>query len=215
MTLLLQVCRASEVPADSAWLSPLEVSTERAFVFSKRRLEWRLGRWAAKQTILHAGLAMKPAEVSIIAADDGAPEAWIGTRRIERSVSISHRSGVGLAALFDGCVGCDLELVEPRSRSFLEDFFTDTERRAVRDDLDVNLYWSIKESALKMMRMGLRRDTRSVEVRHVGRDSGWCPLEVADLQGGVEYRGWWCGLGHHVLTAVASPAVPRPSELRD
>ena len=214
MTLLLQVCRAHEVPADDAWLSPSEAKTEKAFVFAKRRLDWRLGRWTAKQAIMRAGLAARPAEIAVIAADDGAPEAWVGPRRIDRSLSISHRSGVGLAALFTGCVGCDLELVEPRSPPFLEDFFTAAERRAVRDDHDAALYWTIKESTLKLMRTGLRRDTRSVEVRHVGRGSGWCPVEVADLEGGVDYRGWWCGLDRHVLTAISSPAVPRPADLR-
>ena len=67
-------------------------------------------------------------------------------------------------------VGCDLELVEPRSALFVRDYFTAAERERVaaapareHDEL-ANLIWCAKESALKVLRTGLRRDTRSVEV---------------------------------------------------
>ena len=65
-------------------------------------------------------------------------------------------------------VGCDLELVEPRTPGFVADFLTAAEQQSVasRPDPDAaaNLIWSAKESALKVLQTGLRRDTRSVEV---------------------------------------------------
>ena len=69
-----------------------------------------------------------------------------------------------------GRVGCDVEIVEPRSAGFVADFLTPAEQEYVasRPDEDrhaaANLIWSAKESALKVLRTGLRRDTLSVEV---------------------------------------------------
>jgi len=49
------------------------------------------------------------------------------------SLSISHRGGLALCAVANGSVtlGCDVELVEPRSQAFLADFLTPAARAAV------------------------------------------------------------------------------------
>lgn len=213
MTLVLLVCRADEVPPGDAWLAPSELKTQQTLSFAKRRHDWRLGRWSAKQALLRAGLARGPTDVAIEAAKDGAPEAWVGPRKIEASLSISHRGGVGAAALFRGRVGCDLEVVEPRSKPFLRDFLTPTEQSEMRTDSDVALCWSAKESTLKLLRVGLRRDTRSVEVRRIGQGPGWHPLEVIDLDDDARYSGWGRRLEQLVLTVVTAPTVARPPDL--
>jgi 4'-phosphopantetheinyl transferase len=81
-----------------------------------------------------------------------------------------------------------------------------------------NLIWSAKESALKVLGTGLRRDTRSVEVivaelnppQHT-----WSPLEVRTDEGAV-FPGWWRDSGAFLLTACwpggGLPPVPLDAE---
>ena len=116
-------------------------------------------------------------------------------------------------------LGCDLELVEPRSELFVHDYMTETETAFVSAepagparDLAANLIWSTKESALKVLRTGLRRDTRSVEVTlGSGLIDGWRELTVATDTERV-FPGWWQRFGDFVLTDAGSP-LPTPSAL--
>lgn len=81
-------------------------------------------------------------------------------------------------------MGCDLELIEARIPGFVGDFFTATEQRLIDSrpagderDMAANLVWSAKESALKVLRTGLRRDTRTLEVTVAApRADGWVEL---------------------------------------
>ena len=75
--------------------------------------------------------------------------------------------------------------------AFVADYFTPAEQALAhrapseRDWQRVtNLIWSAKESALKVLRTGLRRDTRSVEVT-LGDGDGddWVPLTVEERRG--------------------------------
>jgi 4'-phosphopantetheinyl transferase len=108
-------------------------------------------------------------------------------------------------------VGCDLEVVEQRSRRFVNDFFTDRERAAVQRtpsahrDRHVALTWSAKESALKVLRVGLRRDTRRVEVEiedPEATEENWHPLRVTVSPERRCFHGWWHQDEDLVLTVV-------------
>ncbi len=155
--------------------------------------------------------------VSIRNASDGAPEAFIGGRAAPVSISMTDRAdwSVCIVTASSHGVGCDLELVEHRSQAFVRDYFTPAEQRAVaaepdRHDLLANTIWSAKESALKVLRTGLRRDTRSVEVR-LDHDptGGWAAIEVRSVEGAV-FPGWWCRFDEFVLTCAATSAMPPP-----
>lgn len=117
-------------------------------------------------------------------------------------------------------VGCDLELVEPRTALFVGDYFTSAEQRFVAErpehhDLLANAIWSAKESALKVLRTGLRRDTRSVEVHlELDTDDGWAALEVRSEEGEV-YPGWWLRFDQFILTCAATIATDPPASLVD
>src|SRR5215831_18930692 len=71
---------------------------------------------------------------------------------------------------FAARIGCDLELIESRHPAFLSDYFATDEQALVAHtapnlrDLTVTLLWSGKEGALKAMHLGLRLDTRSLNV---------------------------------------------------
>ena len=195
--------RARDVPESDEWLGPRERECARRLGLPRRRAAWRAGRWAAKRAVAEC-MALEPGRVEILPAADGAPEAWAGDELLPVSVSLSHRDGVAAAVAaprgYDA--GCDVEVVEPRSAGFAADWFTAEERAAVeraapsaRDEL-VALIWSAKESVLKVLRTGLRVDTRSVEVA-LARDG----FEADTAERTI--CGWWKRDGRFVITAAA------------
>ncbi|MGC4116639.1 MAG: 4'-phosphopantetheinyl transferase superfamily protein [Myxococcales bacterium] len=90
--------------------------------------------------------------------------------RLPLTISLSHREDLALVALTDrpeAPLGADLEKCEPRSEGFVGDFFTEKEATEsfASADLErcVTEIWSLKEAALKALRLGLTVDTRRVE----------------------------------------------------
>jgi 4'-phosphopantetheinyl transferase len=158
-------------------------------------------------------------------AADGAPEVIVDGRLAPVHISMTDRAdwAVCVALSADrsgGAVGCDLEVVEPRSDRFVADWFTASERELVGADPDerdvlANLIWSAKESALKVLRTGLRRDTRSVEVSFPDLAAeGWRALRV-DTEEGLSFPGWWRRFGDFVLSFASVAETPPPAPLTD
>jgi 4'-phosphopantetheinyl transferase len=217
----------SDVPTGREWLSALEVERMVSMRFTKRRSEWLLARWTGKQAIAHhLGLGLNVADLarvelrSVMAgAAKGAPEVFVDGARVPVAVSMTDRAGWAVCTVGGGrAIGCDLELVEPRSLAFVRDYLTTSEQDIVWDppfeaspDLLANLIWSAKESALKVLRTGLRRPTRSVEVAFESDVStrGWRPLVVRAEEGTV-FPGWWRQYGQFLLTVVADADVAPP-----
>jgi 4'-phosphopantetheinyl transferase len=213
-------CSLADVPDDDVWLTPREHATLSELRFAPRRDDWRLGRWTAKQAVrawldMNSGVSSHET-LEIIAADDGAPEAFLAGRAAPVAVSLSHREqlAVCVVALAGTRVGCDLEAVEPRSDLFVGDWFT-PEERAVVDaasagarSLVTALIWSGKESALKALREGLRLDTRDAVVRlgpsfdHCGHE-GWAPFSVVLADQRCSFAGRWRRHLGDVITIVA------------
>jgi 4'-phosphopantetheinyl transferase len=167
---------ATNVPSDDNWLSKGELRTLSALRFAKRRADWRLGRWTAKQALsvclnLPRG-SQTLTRIEIRAAPSGAPEAFLAAAPAQVTISLSHSRSRAVCAIAHGKIelGCDLETIEPRDESFVRDYFTEGEQEwiqrapaAARAAL-VTLLWSAKESALKALGTGLRADTRSLTV---------------------------------------------------
>jgi 4'-phosphopantetheinyl transferase len=140
------------------------------FRIEKRRSDWRLGRYAAKSAV-GAFLAVDPTAVEVVAEPGGAPVAWLGGVRAELELSLSHRAGRALAVTAPPGkpVGCDLELVEPRSVAFIEQWLAPAESALVRAAPEpdrtwlANLIWSAKEASTKARGQGLRLDIARAE----------------------------------------------------
>jgi 4'-phosphopantetheinyl transferase len=223
---------ATSLPDSTDWLAAGEADRVAAMQFTKRRGEWLLARWTAKQALAaELGLAQDPASLAgieirtIIGGEaQGAPEVFVNGVRCEIGISLTDRADWAVCVV--GAVdelGCDLELVEPRSKHFVGDFLTAREQATVADppldasgDAVANLIWSAKESALKVLRTGLRRDTRSVEVTFPTEPSadGWQSL-VVRTEEGRDLPGWWRRYGEFVLTVVSGRVVPPPRPLID
>ncbi len=217
----------SDVPGDDAWLAPREAQYLARLRFPKRHGEFRLGRWTAKRTIaLRLGREASAPELRAILIDrapDGAPAAFVGDRPADLYLTMTDRAdpAVCLGGPPGSALGCDLELGEPRSAAFVSDYFTPEEQRLVAEappgegrDLIANLVWCGKESALKVLRTGLRRSTLSVEVSlPVGPSvDGWAPLRVRSVEG-ASFPGWWQRFGAFVLTMAATVDFAPPRAL--
>ena len=218
-------CGVAEVPDDDGWLTPPEAARLNRMRYVKRRSEARLGRWTAKRTLARAlGLSGDPADLTRIVirnAPDGAPYALVDDAPAPFTIAMTDRADWAVCALIgsDDRIGCDLELVEPRSDRFVEDYFTPAERRFVRAGdvpLLANLVWSAKESALKVLRTGLRSDTRSVEVRlsEAAGSEPWRSLTVAAGDGRM-FPGWWLRNGEFLLTVAAAVETLPPTSLEE
>jgi 4'-phosphopantetheinyl transferase len=225
MTIRWMLLRATALPEGDDWLGPQERKVQSELRLPKRRSEWRLGRFVAKRALASFAGIDRLDRIEVIAAADGAPDAFIDGRGIDTSISISHREDAAACAINpSGRVGCDLEAIEPRSARFVNDFFTEREREAVQAtpsavrDRRVALTWSAKESALKVLRVGLRRDTRSVEVEiedPKAAENGWHPLRATVSPERQCFHGWWHQDEDVVLTIVCDrlEAGLRPSAL--
>ncbi len=237
----------ADVPADNQWFSASEVERLNAMRFPKRRADWRLGRWTTKRALSfylkELGDHQALSNIEIRPAASGAPEVFIADRPAAAAISLSHCNGTALCAIahFGTALGCDLEIVEPRSDAFVADYFTAEEQALVAQasaagrSCLVTLLWSAKESALKALHQGLRLDTRSVTVSmpeditapepdeepraaNPSADlehccSVWRPLAVRCANGEV-FRGWWQHTGNLMRTLVAAPAPSSPIVLR-
>jgi 4'-phosphopantetheinyl transferase len=228
------------LPADEAWLSEREAAYAGGARFTKRRTEYLVARWTAKQALCRV-LPTPPATLrglEVRHAPSGAPLVYLDGEPADLRISLTDRAGWAVCVLGRqaGRMGCDLELVEPRSAAFVADYLTPAERRyvaaATSEDarqLAANLIWSAKESGLKVLTTGLRRDTRSVEVTvggitaggaaaggitAAGADAGWGRLSVRTEEGAV-FPGWWRRFGSFVLTLAAEEDLAPPAALDD
>jgi len=227
----------ADVPAENDWLSPNEAVCLNALRFPKRRADWRLGRWTAKCALsITLDAPANPQvfkKIAIRPAPSGAPEAFFGNQPAAVAISLSHRDARAICAVTRSGVdmGCDLEMVEPRSAAFVADYFSMEERalvaRASAPDRDrlLAMLWSAKESALKALHAGLRLDTRSVIVDPCATScdlNGWSPLRVC-YSGGRStefgstadrvFHGWWQQSDNIVRTVAADPPPDPPIPL--
>jgi 4'-phosphopantetheinyl transferase len=215
---------SADVPDDNDWLSENERSILAGMRFAKRRQDWRLGRWTAKKAICAyrscENLILSSLEIR--AAEDGTPEAFLNGAPAMVCLSISHSNGIGFCALGPAeiSIGCDLERIEAREGQFIEDYFTPEEIAicksfGVEKDLATNLIWSAKESTLKAVRQGLRRDTRSVLIQPVSWSSkdSWNMWTGHCLESSRTFYGWWRFQKNYVYTLASDQRTASPEQL--
>ncbi len=199
----------ADLPTDNDWLSASEAASLNGMRFAKRRDDWRLGRWTAKRAV--ATYLILPSDRQILAGIEirpmpsGAPEVFIANQPAAVTVSLTHRAGAAACAIASSGValGCDLEVIEPRSEAFIADYFTAEEQQLIQRMSATErprllaLLWSGKESALKALRTGLRlehpqcdgssaaRRKQWVDKRSCSRFSVSRPQWVAPIAGGL------------------------------
>lgn len=220
-----------DLPTTDDWLSPNEVVRLSTMRIAKRRSDWRLGRWTAKNALALYLLSLKiPADPQVLTtieirpATSGAPEAFFQNKEVAASISLSHRAGIAACAVAgsSGVLGCDLETVEPRSDAFVADYFTTPEQSFVAEAPAADrprllaLLWSAKESALKALHEGLRLDPRNIIVSPGDASfdfDGWSPMVLRYTDRRI-FCGWWQVADGMVRTVVAAPPPNSPIRLR-
>ncbi len=224
----------SAIPDGVGWLSDAEATRAATMRFTKRRTEYRLRRLAGKRAVAAVlGRPVDPrslAGIEVLNRLGGAPYVVVDGEPARLDVSLTDRAGWAVCLvgpegeLGGGTLGVDLEAVEPRSRGFVADYLTAYEQEYVRSqgehgsegwDVAANLLWSAKEAALKVLRVGLRADTRSVEVA-LGDDGAPRRLGATDRPGGHRwdrFPGWWRRDGVFLLTLASREFTEPPTLL--
>ena len=217
----------TDVPDNDDWLSEKERALLSRLNVPKRRNDWRLGRWTAKRacTFYIPGSAPSMTEMDVIAAEDGGPDIYIEGRAAPVSISISHSHGRGFCAIAPEnlAVGCDLEWMEYEAPGFLDDYLLPVETQFCKEapeairTISRYLIWSAKESCLKVLREGLRRDTRSVRIDIDFRKTAdfWNTWTGHCVETSRVFHGWWRYEGGFIYTVASDRSNPIPRELRD
>jgi 4'-phosphopantetheinyl transferase len=213
-------------PEPREFLSPAELGKFSAFRFPKRRDEWLLGRWTAKLLAHSLPTFQRTSldQIEIGNTPQGAPFIQLQDGSLPPvCLTISHSGHLAVCALTvdQGLhVGADLEKIEPRSEAFIRDYFTPAECRLVetvpietRAEV-VTLIWSAIESMLKALGVGLRWDTRSVEVRELGgilhgrEQDGWQEIQVGEQKPAERtWSSWWQRRDTFILTLAGFAAT--------
>jgi phosphopantetheinyl transferase (holo-ACP synthase) len=164
----------------------------------ERRLDWLLGRIAAKECIrafaARLGLELACADIEILPDERGKPVVRCAVWNLEGEipqVSISHKDGVAMAALatHGGLIGLDLERLPRSGQHSLDLAFGDEEKALLAatagggDKLALGC-WCAKEAVAKAFGTGLKgtpdrwkvvsisEDARDLEVEHEGIVAG-------------------------------------------
>jgi 4'-phosphopantetheinyl transferase len=219
-----------DLPPDNEWVSALEYAKFNTFRVPKRRADWRLGRWTAKQAVAGVlGISVDRAslrEIVVHAADTGEPLVHVLGFHNPITISLSHREGRALCAVALGAIplGCDLELIEPKTAAFISDYFTIEEQQVVAgvspmaQSLAASLLWSAKESALKALHVGLSVDTRSVMVdraiqRDIGQSDGTWRQFLVHSADPVAFYGWWRCEDDIIRTVISNALINPPTSV--
>jgi 4'-phosphopantetheinyl transferase len=219
---------SQQVPLEaSGVLTPAEFQKFSAFRFPKRRNEWFLGRYTGK-ALVHRIPAYHQFSLNQIEIDntpEGMPYLQLpGRASPEECLTISHSDHFSLCALSPGSkfrVGADLEKIEARTETFILDYFTTAERELVDTypaetrAVAVTLIWSAKESMLKALGVGLRWDTRLVEVHSLrGLLPGsmlqgkWQKIRIGERQASQRaWVAWWQQKDQFILTLAGFAAT--------
>lgn len=213
------------------WLHADEVATWRALKTDKRRGDWLLGRWTAKQLVAELvaeriGRQLSLDQIAILPHADGWPMVTLPTfdGMPVINLSISHSSPWGFCAAVEGenrPLGADIERNEPRSPGFVEEYFTPLEQEyltvAPPEQLValINAIWSGKEASLKAIRRGLAEDTRIVSCLPHPRMTAtaeWLPMRIEWNPGRMEralpgLTGYWRFNDGFVMTLATATEV--------
>jgi phosphopantetheinyl transferase len=172
----------------------------------KRRREWLLGRYAAKEAVQRLlDVRLTPQSIEIVPDSNGRPQVRGTGATTAAAVSIAHSHGVAaaLAALGPAAVGIDLEnLGHPRET--YESVAFSADERAWIDGLPEDLrdewalrWWCSKEAVGKAMGRGLRDGPRVFGIRGADTTTGIVLVGSLAVQTAREADFVFAGVIHH------------------
>lgn len=185
-------------------LSPHELSTYNQKPDSKKA-DFLLGRWVAKHCLREyfkrsTGSVYPLSSFEVRPAEGGAPTVWVDASIRKQSalglphISISHTEGpiaVVRVILSGACqgVGVDVEFVRPWNEFLVSRYLTEAEYQFIkksplseREKL-ATVFWSLKESYLKALGVGLRKHPQTVDMLGF-KESAHFEKEIGNVTGG-------------------------------
>jgi malonyl CoA-acyl carrier protein transacylase/phosphopantetheinyl transferase len=157
-----------------------------------RRIEWLLGRVAAKDAVRryllqHHRMPCAAADIPVWADDSGKPHphgAWRDQVPCSLDLSIAHTPGLIVAAVAANArIGIDLERIgRDLSEDFTQGVFTADEHelaaRSGEGPTTILRFWCAKEALSKALGTGIRYSPSDLRVRQVDCVSGLIEMEV-------------------------------------
>jgi phosphopantetheinyl transferase len=161
-----------------------------------RRLEWLLGRIVAKDAVRQHlkqryDLALCPADIEILPDGDGRPLAqgvWIEQVPVAPMLSLSHASGVAVAAVGDAGVGSgmgvDIERLGRMNEDIKKFAFTSQEQDLLSALPDMEndgwplRFWCAKEAVAKALGQGMILGPQALFVKDLDVTSGMVRIGV-------------------------------------
>lgn len=157
--------------------------------FVKRKSEFISGRLAGKRAVKEYLVNFESLNVNSLRFNDleirksntGEPIVLITNNHTDLLISISHSGAIAASIVSNGRdyrgIGIDIEKIERRDESFLNVGFNQSEIENLnncnkysakklnsRIDEDITRYWTIKESILKSLGIGLKADLKDIEI---------------------------------------------------
>jgi 4'-phosphopantetheinyl transferase len=194
------------------WLHPSERRVFDLLSIEKRRQDWLLGRWTAKNLVKNAWRPdIDLRELEIRNNTNRAPFIYFEDKALPLSISISHGHDMAFSATAAGNIkiGCDLESIEKRSQHFLDDYFMSEEHLSASDhalerDCFYSVCWSVKESVMKAERLGMSLHPKKILVEHVDEGRGeWAGVKASIPGQKKKYYGLWKRMGDLVFVLLS------------
>jgi phosphopantetheine--protein transferase-like protein len=182
----------------------------------KRRREWLLGRYAAKEAVRlliqrRMDARLSPAEIEIVPDGYGCPQvslsgagpwpAAASQAACSPSISIAHCGGTAVAlAAFKANVGVDLESLNRRPEAFESIAFSADERKllaALPADWALRM-WCAKEAVGKALGRGLSAGLQAFRITRAHASTGCIEVE----QGGKSFAVYTARESNFVFSAM-------------
>lgn len=165
MAYRLKIVEVKDIPAPETFLNARELKSIDEFRVEKRRQEWLAGRYALK-SLATDFFTFEMTKMEIRNHRTGKPMLLVpGGTHLPVSISHSGDYAAAAIALTGENIGLDIEIIEPRSKSWAEQSFHKDEISSNADFYLTEL-WSKKEAVLKFLGVGL--SIEMTDIRFVG-----------------------------------------------
>jgi len=151
-----------------------EIEKLNSYDVPKRKEEWFSGLYAAKLAVKQIKPEIAFHEITIVKTALGKPSIKIGKSKSQIYLSITHSNGFAVAAVNpDVDIGIDLEIIEKRSKSLIDEVISSAEKdqilksqKEIEDELLTKI-WTAKEAASKVLGVGLNIDLHQLQVSNL------------------------------------------------
>ncbi len=192
-------------------LHPKEIKRYKTFCYDLRKVSYLLGRFSAKQAIMHLTENIHPSAICI---DSGVFEFPIVQCPLINNihVSISHCDSIGLSLAFEDShpMGIDIEKIESTNKRAMQSQITTKEKTLLKNINLNNLQgyaslWSVKESLSKVLKTGMMLDFSLLETKTIVQENGL-------LTSTFVYFGQYKAISYVLGKYVISITLPKNSE---